>query len=141
MDLNLRLIHANDFLKANPVGEYDLEMTKQLLLALALENATPRQYDLLIDVRGASGRLSFTDIMELVQVMIENRDSFRSKIAILASFGQQFGNAKFMELYAGNRGFQVRAFEYFEVALNWLATSIEIPDADLRQNWRHQGIT
>jgi hypothetical protein len=79
--------------------------------------------------------------MELVQMMIENRDSFRSKIAILASIGQQFGNAKFMELYAGNRGFRVRAFEHFEEALNWLATSIEIPDAEQRQNWRHRGIT
>jgi len=134
MDLNLRLIQAKDFLKANPVGEYDLEMTKQLLLTLAMENAYPRQYDVLIDARGASGRLSFPDIMELVQMMIENRDSFRSKLAILASPGKQFGNAKFMELYAGNRGFRVRAFVDFEEALYWLVASVETPEDERRQN-------
>jgi len=123
MDLNLRLIQVKDFLKASPMGEYDLEMAKQFLLKLARENASPRQYDILIDIRGMSDSLSFADVAELVQVMIENRDSFREKLAILTSFGRQFDNAKFMELYAGNRGFRVGAFDYFEEALNWLVAS------------------
>ena len=80
-------------------------------------------------------------ITELVQVMIENRDSFRSRLAILTSLGHQFDNAKFMELYAGNRGFRVGAFEDFEEALNWLAASVEMPDAERRQNWRQRGST
>ena len=121
MDLNLRLIRSKEFLKASPTGKFDLEMGKQLLLKLARENAAPRQYDILIDVRGASDSLSLVDITKLVQVMIENRDSFREKLVILTPFGRQFYEAKFMELYAGNRGFQVAAFEYFEQALNWLA--------------------
>jgi hypothetical protein len=29
-----------------------------------------------------------------------------------------------MELYAGNRGFHVAAFDHFEEALNWLAASV-----------------
>src|SRR5215510_6350080 len=141
MDLNLRLIQAKDFLKTSPIGEYELERAKQSLLRLAWENPAPRQYDVLIDVRGASGSLSFVDITELVQVMIENRDSFRSRLAILTSLGRQFDNAKFMELYAGNRGFRVGAFEDFEEALNWLAASVEMPDAERRQNWRQRGST
>ena len=123
MDLNFRIIHAKDFLKARPTGEYDLEMAKQALLELAAENAAPRQYDVLIDVRGASYSLSFFDITEMVQVMIDNRDSFRSKLAILTVPGQRFDTAKFMELYADNRGFRVAAFEDFEEALYWLAAS------------------
>src|SRR5262245_6233474 len=99
MDLNLRLIQAKDFLKASPTGKYDIEMAKQFLLELAKENAAPRQYDVLIDVRGASLSLSFADITELVQVMIVNRDSFRSKLAILTLPGHHFDNAKFMQLY------------------------------------------
>ena len=121
MDINLRLIHAKDFLKASPIGEFDIDVAKQLLLKLAQENAAPRQYDVVIDVRGASDSLSLTDITLLVQVMIDNRDSFSSKLAILTVPGQRFDKAKFMELYAGNRGFSVAAFEYFEEALNWLA--------------------
>jgi hypothetical protein len=126
MDLNLRLIHARDFLQTSPSSELDLVTSKQALLKLASENAAPRQYDILIDVRQAIGRLTFTDITELVAVMIEQRESFRSKVAILTSPGHQFDNAKFMELYAGNRGFQVGAFNDFEEAMNWLMTSNEL---------------
>jgi hypothetical protein len=126
MDLNLRLIHARDFLKTSPGGELDLVTSKQVLLKLASENAAPRQYDILIDVRQAVGRLTLTDITQLVDVMIERRGSFRSKVAILTSQGRQFDNAKFMELYAGNRGFHVGAFDDFEEAMNWLMTSNEL---------------
>jgi len=129
MDLNLRLIYAKDFLKTKPMGEYDLELTKQLLMKIVRENSLPIQYDVLIDVRAATGRLSFFDITELVQVMIENRNSFRSKLAILTSLGRQSDNAKFMALYAGNRGFQVGAFCDFEEAINWLTVSTELQDA------------
>ena len=126
MDLNLRLIHTRDFLKSSPSGELDLATSKQALLKLALENVAPHQYDLLIDVRQAIGKLTFTDITELVDVMIEYRESFRSKVAILTSPGHQFDNAKFMELYAGNRGFFVGAFQDFEEAMNWLVTSKDL---------------
>jgi hypothetical protein len=132
MDLNLRLIRANDFLKTRPSGEYDLGMTKQLLLEIARENSSPIKYDILIDVRAATGNLTLIDITELVQVMIENRDSFRSKLVILTSPGRQFDNAKFMALYAGNRGFQVGAFNEFEEAISWLMVSAEAPDVAQR---------
>jgi hypothetical protein len=134
MDLNLRLIRANEFLKTRPTGEYDLEMTKQLLLELARENSTPKKYDILIDVRAATGDLTLVDITELVQVIIENRDSFRSKLVILTSHGRQFDNAKFMALYAGNRGLQVGAFNEFEEAISWLMVSADAPDAAQRHD-------
>jgi hypothetical protein len=134
MDLNLRLIRANDFLKTRPTGEYDLEMTKRLLLKIAQENSTPIKYDILIDVRAATDNLTVFDITELVQVMIENRDSFRSRLVILTSLGRQFDNATFMALYAGNRGFQVGAFNEFEEAINWLMVSAEAPDASQRHD-------
>jgi len=127
MDLNTRIIQAKDFLKASPTGEYDLEMAKQWLLELARENAAPRQYDVLIDVRGASLSLSLADITELVQVMIETRDSFRSKIAILTTPGVKFENAQFGALYAGNRGIQVAAFTDFEETINWLMSLSDAP--------------
>jgi len=127
MDFNIRLIHARDFLSTSPEGKVDLKTSKELLLRLAWENAKPHQYDILIDIRHTAGQLSFADIAELVEVMIEHRDLFRSKIAILARPGRWIDNAKFMELYANNRGFQVRAFENFEDTTNWLMTSTELP--------------
>jgi hypothetical protein len=126
MDLIIRLIHSRDFLITTPKGKFDLATSKQMLLKLASENAAPRQYEILIDVRHAIGRLTFTDITELVNVMIEHRESFRSKLAILTRHGHEFDDAKFMELYAGNRGFRVGAFRDFEEAMNWLMTSSEL---------------
>ena len=134
MDLNFRIIQAKDFLIANPTGKFDFEHAKRSLLKLALENAAPRQYDVLMDIREAAfDSLLFADIAALVQVMIDNRDSFRSKLAIVPSPGCQFDKAKFMELYAGNRGFQVGAFVDFEEALYWLVAPVETPGAKLSE--------
>ena len=126
MDLNLRLIHSRDYIKTTPEGELDLAASKQLLLRLASENAAPCQYDILIDNRHTTGHLSLADITELVRVMIEHRESFRSKLAILVRPEDTLELAKFMELYAGNRGFRVAAFRDFEEAMNWLMTSSEL---------------
>jgi hypothetical protein len=127
MDLNLRIIHARDFLKTTPTHEVDLETSKQFFLKLAQANAAPRQYDLLIDNRYTTGHLTLAEVTELVKVLIEHRDSFRSKIAILAPLGVKFDNAEFAALYANNRGFQVAAFSDFEAAMNWLMPSTELP--------------
>ena len=126
MDLNIRVIHSRDFLKVTPTGEIDLETSKQALLNLASENSAPRQYDILVDARHTTGYLKLAEISELVNEMIERRDSFRSKLAILARPGLEFDHAKFMELYASNRGFQVAAFTDFEEAINWLMALNEL---------------
>jgi len=123
MDLNIRIIHARDFLKTTPTLEVDLETSKQFFLELARENSAPRQYDLLIDLRYTIGHLSFSDTVEVVKVVIEHRDSFRSKVAILTTPGVKFENAQFAALYANNRGFQVAAFTNFEETMNWLMSS------------------
>jgi hypothetical protein len=128
MDLNLRLIYAKDFLKMAPTGELDLDTSKRLILNLAREHASPGQYDVLIDTRQTTGKLTLFDIAEMVNVMIEHRGSFRSKVAVLTSHDYKFEHAKFMELYANNRGFQIGAFDDFEEAMNWLMTSNELTE-------------
>jgi hypothetical protein len=127
MDLNIRIISARDFLKTTPTFRIDLQTSKQFFLKLARENAAPRQYDLLIDLRRTTGNLSLPDVVEVVKVLIEHRDSFRSKVAILTTPGLKFENAKFAALYANNRGFQMAAFTDFEETINWLMTLSEAP--------------
>src|SRR5262249_52583577 len=83
-------------------------------------NASPRQYDILIDTRHKTGFLTLADIAELVDTMLEHRELFRRKLAILAAPGEGFDNAKFAELYATNRGFRIAAFTEFEEVMNWL---------------------
>jgi hypothetical protein len=126
MDLNLRIIHSGEFLKVTSTGKADLSASKRTLLNLASLNAAPRQYDILIDTRQKTGYLTLPDIVELVDLMVEHRNSFRSKLAILVREGPEFDHAKFMELYASNRGFRVAAFTDFEEAINWLTTTTEL---------------
>ena len=114
MDLNFRIIQAKDFLIATTAGKFDLENARKLLLKLARESAAARQFDILLDIRGgAFDSLSFSDVTCLVQMMIDNRDSFRAKLAILTSIDRQFDKVKFLELYAGNRGFHVGGLRGF----------------------------
>ena len=42
MDLNLRIIHAREFLKTTPTHEVDLESSKKFFLKLAQANAAPQ---------------------------------------------------------------------------------------------------
>ena len=83
-----------------------------------------------ISLWDCTDRLSIADITMLVKLMINHRDSFRSKLAILTQPGSGLEVAKFMELYAGNRGFQVAAFDSFEAAILWLTISIAVPSED-----------
>src|SRR5579859_6077009 len=124
-DLNVRIIHHKDFLKTTASGELDLAQSKQILLRLAMLNAPPNDYDVLLDVRGATPRLTLFDIAQLVEEMTDHRASFRNKLAILSQQGPAFEPGEFMELYAHNRGFSVRVFDNFEDAILWLATTSE----------------
>ena len=130
MDLDIRIIQHNEFLKMTPSGQIDLGTSKQLLLRLASLNKSPSNQDVLIDLRTTTARLTITDITQLVELMIDHRNSFRNKLAILTQSDAQLEIAEFMELYAGNRGFQVTAFDSFEAAVLWLATIINVTPED-----------
>jgi hypothetical protein len=130
MYLDIRIIQHKDFLKMTPGGKIDLKTSKQILLRLASLNLPPSNRDVLIDFRHTTTKMTTVDMTELVGLMIEHRSSFRSRLAILTEPGPRHELAAFMELYAGNRGFQVSAFDYFEAAILWLATSIDVAPED-----------
>ncbi len=126
MAARYRVISAKDFIKAQPSGEPDLEQAKQMLIELAMLVRPPEDFDIMLDIRQAHGHLTFSDVYELVMELARHRSSFCNKIAVLARDDYQFGNAKFMELCAQNRGFAVEAFIHFEKAIDWLTTSRDL---------------
>ena len=126
MKANYKIISAQDFIKAKPSGELDLEQSKKVLIELAAIAEPPADYEILLDAREAYGNLTYVDVYQLVEVLGEHRSSFRNKIALLSREDRQFDNAKFMELCAKNRGFQVGAFNDFEKAIDWLTTCRDI---------------
>ena len=127
MHLSIRVIRANEFLTSRATGELDLQQSKAMLLKLACINKPPAKHDILLDVRGAnSTQLTLIDVAELVELMLEHRESFRKKLAILTAEDAPLTRANFMKLYADNRGLQVGAFKSFEEAINWLLESDDI---------------
>jgi hypothetical protein len=126
MELDICIFRHNEFLKMMPSGEIDLEQSKAILLRLAALNKPPNNRNVLLDCRAVTTRLTITNVIELVRVMIDHRDSFRNKLAIITRPGSQYELAEFIELYTGNRGFQVSAFDDFETAILWLGTVTEV---------------
>jgi len=130
MDLRIRVIRANEFIKTTATGQLDLSQSKEILLKLAAVNKPPARHDILLDVRGATGTsMTLVDIAELVEVMLAHRESFREKLAILASESAPLTRANFMKLYAHNRGLQVGAFKNFEEAITWLMQEKDLSEA------------
>ncbi|MBZ0300714.1 MAG: hypothetical protein K8J31_13275 [Anaerolineae bacterium] len=126
MDLDIRVIQHKEFLKTTPNGQIDLSTSKRVLLKLASLNKPPSNRDVLLDLRDTTNRLTILDVTELVELMIKHRDSFRKKLAIITEIGTPHQLTAFMETYAINRGFQVAAFDNFEAAILWLATTIDV---------------
>lgn len=130
MKTTYKIINAKDFIKARPTGEVDLEQSKQILIELAAIAEPPADYEILLDIREANGRLTFCEIYQFVEELGRHRMAFRNKIAVLARPDSQFDRACFMELCAKNRGFQVGTFTDFEKSVDWLNEPLEVHTAE-----------
>jgi hypothetical protein len=122
MPANIRIIHAHDFIKANPEGKLDLEESKKLLLEIASASASLVDFNILLDTRKAQSQMSETDLWHLAAELSANfRKAFSRtlKTAVLCPL-DRFDHAGFFALCAQNRGFQVSAFTSFADAYEWL---------------------
>ena len=128
MQINYKIILAKDFIRAKPTGELDLEQSKILIdQVVEILNVTT-DYELLLDVREAYGKMDHNDLWELILELGKHRSVFRSKIAVLARDDEQFNKAVFLELCASISGFKISAFDDFEKATNWLQSSDGLED-------------
>ena len=128
MNVNYKIINAQDFIKAKPSGEIDLARSKEVLSEIAAMVSPPDDYEILLDIREAYGNLSYSDVYELVAVLGQHRAEFSNKIAILARDDEQFDRARFLELSASLNGFRIGAFLDFERTINWLQPSVDLDE-------------
>ncbi len=126
MSTNVRVIHPSDFLRARADGRVDLDIGKQLLDQVATAAAPLAEYEVLIDIRDAVGRLTPDEVHELAGSLIQFRHTFLHKTAVLCP-RERFDNARFFSLLAASYGFnRIRAFLAYEDAMEWLMAA----DAD-----------
>jgi len=128
MPTKYKIIKANDFLKAKPTGETDIEKTRKMIAKIASLAKPPADYEILIDVRESYGNLTIFDMYEIVTELGRHRHAFRNKIAVIVRFDYQWDKVQFLKLCAKNRGFRVESFTEFEDAIDWLTTAVDVQE-------------
>jgi hypothetical protein len=119
MSINIRIIHAKDFIKATPEGKLDLENSKKILLEIASATRSYSDFEIILDTRKAQVEMSVVDLWCLAEELGNFRKAFSKKTAVLCP-AEKFNFAEFFALCAQNRGIQVMAFTSFEEAIEWL---------------------
>ncbi len=119
MSTNIRIIHAQEFIKATPEGQLNLNKAKELLLEIASASGPSFDYKIILDVRKTQSELSITDLYYLAAELNDLRKAFSRKTAVLCPL-EGFDNAGFFALCAENRGFRINAFTSYEDAIEWL---------------------
>ena len=120
MKAEIKFVKTKDFIKTTASGQLSLEKSKTVLKEIARLNTPDDLHDLLVDIRDTRPGLSLSDIYELVTEVGNHRQAFRKKIAILLGTQHDIDKARFLEMCASNRGYNVNAFDDFEDAVNWL---------------------
>jgi hypothetical protein len=119
MPTTIRIIHAHDFIQANPEGRLDLEASKTLLLELASASAGLGDHDVILDTRKTKSTLTAFDLWHLAREVAIHRNFLGRKKAVLCP-RERFDHAEFFALCAQDRGLQVRAFTSYEEAMEWI---------------------
>jgi hypothetical protein len=120
MKVEIKIVKARDFLKTKASGELNLKETKKLLAQIAELHEKSDFHEILVDVRQTTAGLNLSDIYELVTELSKYREAFRKKVAILLGPNNDVNKARFLEMCAQNRGYQVNIFTDFERAVKWL---------------------
>jgi hypothetical protein len=122
MVTHIKIIPANDLIKARAEGELDFEGSKRLFKELALAGSASADYQILLDARKVQPRMSVTDLWYLAIELRNLLKSFSKKMALLYRL-EPCNQAEFFTLCAKNRGFKIRAFTSFEEAIEWLTSN------------------
>jgi hypothetical protein len=120
MPIDVKIVPAREFIRTKANGEFDLEGTKVLFLSVFSKMKDANVSEVVMDVREASSQMTAFDIYELLSVLDHVGSWSAWKIAIVNRPKDDFDRAKFFELCAQNRGYQVGAFQEFEEAVAWL---------------------
>ena len=119
MSANVKVIHAREFVRAQPDGQAHLDSALQLLKDIALAGEGLEDFEILVDTRHVSGSLSATDLWTLAERLARFRKTFARRTAVLCPM-ERFDHARFFTLCAENHGFNIRAFTSYEEAMEWL---------------------
>ena len=120
MPIDVKIVPAKEFIRTNANGEFDLEGTKELFLSVFSKMKDADVSEVVLDVREAYSKMTAFDLYQLLPTLDRLGHKGSWKVAIVYRPKDDFDRAKFFELCAQNRGYQVGAFQVFEEAIAWL---------------------
>jgi len=119
MAANVKIIHAKEFIRAQPDGQADLAGAERMLQEIIAAGVGTPDYEVLVDTRSVRGALSATNLWTLAESLVKFRNTFARRTAILCPL-EKFDHTRFFALCAENRGFNIQAFTSYEDAMEWL---------------------
>ena len=104
----------------------DLATSKAAFKKLAHDPKFLQGYEVLLDWRDVSCKMSGTDVYELAQYLSDQNTELAThkKIPILVSGRHAFDHANFLEVCSNNRGVTLAAFEDYDKASAWLNATL-----------------
>jgi len=104
----------------------DLATSQAAFEKLAHDTKFLQGYEVLLDWRDVSCKMSGTDVYELAQYLSDQNTELptHKKIPILVSGKRAFDHANFLEVCSNNRGVTLAAFEDYDKASAWLNATL-----------------
>ena len=119
MPYDIRIVPGREFIRLDAKGELDLRASREILSDIAAKCVNNRVDRVLLDLRNVLPDLQPIDVYELATSFQESNIERQDRLAILHGPDALNRAATFASL-ATKRGWQVRDFDNFEHAFNWL---------------------
>jgi hypothetical protein len=136
MSFSLQIIRTSDFIRLNGKGGYDQEETRAVLTSIATACVLGNIQCALLDVREARSDMQMHDLYQLalafkemgfkknhrLAILHRSREGVRVEFFAMAP-GEQ---AEFFAMCASESGWNVKAFDNFEKAMEWLGAALPL---------------
>ena len=122
MPTNVRVIRAQEFIRAAPGGVLDVEASELLLADIVRTAGSLDDYQVLLDTRNAIAALKTSDLYYLAQRVAEHAGLFSRRTAVLCPM-ERFDHARFFSLCTRTHRLDIRPFTTYEQAMEWLMES------------------
>jgi hypothetical protein len=123
--LKVDIVSAKDFIMTTADGQLDLKASKAMLGKIRSAAKGKEAFDILIDLRHTTLKMSTVDIWDLSAGLRELGVNLETKTAVLIAKEMSADKAEFLRLCATSRGFRINIFTDYEEAMKWLHSPVE----------------